>query len=54
MTTQEFRTLGTMALQSTWLGRRLGLVIGNDSGALASRIGAVIGGVITRTVPLPK
>ena len=50
MTTQEFRTLGTMALQSTWLGRRLGLVIGNDSGALDSRIGAVIGGVITLVI----
>jgi ABC-type transporter Mla maintaining outer membrane lipid asymmetry permease subunit MlaE len=49
MTAQELRTLATIGLQSTWLGRRLA-ALGNDSGALDARIGAIIGGVITLVI----
>jgi len=50
MTTQDMRILGTIALQDTWLGRRLGLVLGNDAGDMDARIGAIIGGVITLVI----
>ena len=46
MTTKEYRTHG----ESSWLWRRLVLVLGNQFGALDSRIGAVIGGVITLVI----
>ena len=38
----EIRSLATIALHDTWLGRRLASAVGNDSGALDSRIGGVI------------
>jgi len=50
MNTLDPRTLATIWLQDTWLGRRLEAAIGNDSGALDSRIGAIIGGVITLVI----
>ena len=46
MTVQEYRRLG----ESTWLGRRLGMVLGNQVGAIDARIGAIIGGVITLVI----
>ena len=46
MTTKEYRRLG----ESSWLWRRMVLVLGNQFGALDSRIGAVIGGVITLVI----
>jgi len=46
MTTMEYRRLG----ESSWVWRRLALVLGNQVGALDSRIGAVIGGVITLVI----
>ena len=46
MTTMEYRRLG----ESTWLGRRLALVLGNQAGAIDARIGAIIGGVITLVI----
>ena len=46
----EIRSLATIALHDTWLGRRLAFAVGNDSGAMDSRIGAVIGGVITLVI----
>jgi len=46
MTTMEYRRLG----ESTSLWRRLVLVLGSQVGALDSRIGAVIGGVITLVI----
>ena len=46
MTTMEYRRLG----ESTWLWRRLVLVLGNQVRALDTRIGAVIGGVITLVI----
>ena len=50
MTTKELRTLATIGLQSTWLGRRLEGAIGNDRAAIDARIGAIIGGVITLVI----
>ena len=50
MTTQELRTLATIGLQSTWLGRRLEAAVGNDRAAIDARIGAIIGGVITLVI----
>jgi len=50
MTTLDPRTMATIWLHDTWLGRRLETAIGNDSGALDSRIGAIIGGVITLVI----
>ena len=46
MTTMGYRRLG----ESSWLWRRLAVVLGNQVGALDSRIGAVIGGVITLVI----
>ena len=50
MTTQELRTLATIGLHSTWLGRRLEAAVGNDRAAIDARIGAIIGGVITLVI----
>ncbi len=50
MTTLDPRTMATIWLQDTWLGRRLETAIGNDTGALDGRIGAIIGGVITLVI----
>ena len=50
MTTLDPRTMATIWLHGTWLGRRLETAIGNDTGALDGRIGAIIGGVITLVI----
>ena len=49
MTTQEVQTYRSWG-QSSWLWQRLVSVLGNQSGALDSRIGAIIGGVITLVI----
>ena len=50
MTTLDPTTLATTWLEDKWLGRQLAAAIGNDRGALDSRIGAIIGGVITLVI----
>jgi len=49
MTTQEIESYRSWG-RSSWLWQRVVSVLGNQFGALDSRIGAIIGGVITLVI----
>ena len=50
MDIQALQAIGAAYLQNTWLGRRLGLALDNQRGAMDGRIAAIVSGVITLVI----